>query len=69
MRCSGSPIENPGKITVELKKLCEKIKYRKNRKNNKCKQDSRLREKAKKGPEKSANVAKIAKVTRSFLAS
>ena len=51
------------------KKLYVKItyKYRKNRKNNKCNKIQDLeREKAKKGPEKSAN---IAKVTRIFLAS
>ena len=41
-----------------------------NPKNNKCNKNQDLeREKAKKGPEESANVAKIAKVTRIFLAS
>ena len=50
-------------------KLCQKItyKYRKNRKNNKSnKNEDFEREEAKKGPETSAN---IAKVTRIFLAS
>ena len=41
-----------------------------NRKNNKCNKIQDLeREKAKNGLEESANVAKIAKVTRIFLAS
>ena len=44
-------------------------KYRKNSKNNHFKQILDLeRKKAKKGLEKSANVAKIAKATRIFLA-
>ena len=50
------------------KKLCQKItkKYRKNRKNNKSSKNQDLEKKeAKKGPEMSAN---IAKVTRIFLA-
>ena len=54
------------------KKLCKEITYkcRKNRKNNKCNKIQDLaREKAKRGLEMSANVAKIAKVTRIFLAS
>ena len=45
-------------------------KYRKNRKNNKSNknQDSEIEE-AKKGPEMSANIVKIAKETMIFLAS
>ena len=46
------------------KKLCRKIshKCRKNRKNNQCNKIQDLeREKAKKGPEKSVNVAKSQK--------
>ena len=45
-------------------------KYRRNRKNNKF--DTILdieKEESKKGPEMSVNIAKIAKVTRIFLAS
>ena len=51
------------------KKLCEKItnKYRKNNKFNKILDLEK--EETKKGPEMSANIAKIAKVTRIFLAS
>ena len=53
------------------KKLCQKIayKYRKNRKNNKSNKNQDLEEKkeAKKDPEMSANIAKIATVTRIFL--
>ena len=45
-------------------------KYRKNRKNNKSNKNQDLeREEANKGPEMSLNIAKIAKVTRIFLAS
>ena len=54
------------------KKLCQKItyKYRKNRRNNKSNKNQDLGKKeAKKGPEMFANIAKIAKVTRIFLAS
>ena len=53
-------------------KLCQKItyKYRKNRKNNKSnKNEDFKREEAKKGHEMSANIAKVAEVTRIFLAS
>ena len=53
------------------KKLCQKItyKYRKSRKNNKCNKNQDLEKKeAKKGPEMSANIAKMAEVTRIFLA-
>ena len=42
-------------------------KYRKNRTNNNCNKIADLeKEKAKKDPEMSANIAKIAKVTMSF---
>ena len=54
------------------KKLCQKItyKYRKNRKNNKFNKILDLeKEEAKKGPEMSANIAKIASIARIFLAS
>ena len=45
-------------------------KYRKNHKESKCHKIQNLeREEAKKGHEMSANVAKLAKVTRIFLAS
>ena len=45
-------------------------KYRKYRKNNKYNKNQDLkREEPKKGPEMSANIAKIAKVTRFFYAS
>ena len=45
-------------------------KYRKNCKNNKSNKNQDLvREEDKKGPEMSPNIEKIAKVTRSFLAS
>ena len=45
-------------------------KYRKNRKTNKFNKILDLeKEEIKKGPEMSANIAKIAKVTRIFLAS
>ena len=45
-------------------------KYRKNRKNNKSKNNQDLElEEAKKGPEMSANIAEIAKVTTIFHAS
>ena len=45
-------------------------KYRKNRKNKKFNKIPDLeKEEIKKGPEMSANIAKIAKVTRIFLAS
>ena len=45
-------------------------KYRKNRKNNKFNKIPDLeKEEIKKGPEMSANIAKIAKATRIFLAS
>ena len=45
-------------------------KYRKNRKNNKCNKIQDLEiEEAKKGPEMSANIVKIAKETMIFLAS
>ena len=45
-------------------------KYRKYRTNNKCTKNADLeRKEAKKGPEMSANIAKIAKATRIFLAS
>ena len=57
----------PKEITE--KRLCQKItyKYRKNRKNNKCNKIPELeRKEAKKDPEMSA---KIANVTRIFLAS
>ena len=49
------------------KKLYEKItnKYRKNRKNNKYNKN----QEAKKDPDMSANIAKIANITRIFLAS
>ena len=53
------------------KKFCHKITYksRKNRKNNKSNKNQDLeREEAKKDPEMSANIAKIAKVTRIFIA-
>ena len=51
------------------KKLCQKITY-KYRKNNKSNKNQDLeREEANKGPEMSLNIAKIAKVTRIFLAS
>ena len=51
------------------KKLCQKITY-KYRKNNKFNKILDLeKEETKKGPEMSANIAKIAKVTRIFLAS
>ena len=44
-------------------------KYRKNRKKNKFNQTHDFgKEEAKRGPEMSANIAKIAKVTRLFLA-
>ena len=44
-------------------------KYRKNRKNNKFNKILDLaKEEIKKGPEMSANIAKVAKVTRIFLA-
>ena len=59
------------KETIE-KIICKKIthKCRNNRKNIKCNNIEDLeREKAKKDAEKSANVAKLAKVTRIFLAS
>ena len=51
------------------KKLCEKItnKYRKNNKFNKILDLEK--EKTKKGPEMSAIIAKIANITRIFLAS
>ena len=51
-------------------KLCQKItnKYRKNRKNNKSNKNREKKE-AKKDPEMSANIAKIANITRIFLAS
>ena len=54
------------------KKLCQKItnKNRKNRKNNKSKKNQDLESKeAKRAPEMSANIVKIANITRSFLAS
>ena len=45
-------------------------KYRKYRKDTKCNKIPDLqRQEAKKGPEMSPNIAKIAKVTRIFLAS
>ena len=45
-------------------------KYRKNRKNNKCNKNEDLGKKeVKKGPEMYSNIAKIAKLTRIFLAS
>ena len=53
------------------KKLCQKItnKNRKNRKNNKSNKIVDLeKEEAKKGPEMSANIAKIPNITRIFLA-
>ena len=44
--------------------------YRKNRKNNKCNKILDLeKEETKKGPEMSANIAKIANITRIFLPS
>ena len=52
------------------KKLRQKItnKYRKNRKNSKYNKNQDLEKKeAKKGPEMSPNLAKIAKVTRIFV--
>ena len=54
------------------KKLYEKItnKYHKNRKNNKYNKNQDLEKKeAKKDPDMSANIAKIANITRIFLAS
>ena len=51
------------------KKLCRKITYkcRKKRENNKCNKIPHLeRKEAKKDPEMSANIAKIANVTRIF---
>ena len=54
------------------KKLRQKItnKYRKNRKNNKFNKILDLeKEETKKGPEMSAIIAKIANITRIFLAS
>ena len=54
------------------KKLCQKItnKNRKNRKNNTSDKNQDLEKKTpKKGPEMSANIAKIANITRIFLAS
>ena len=54
------------------KKLCQKItnKYGKNRKNNKSNKNQDFEKKgAKKDPEMSANIAKIANITRIFLAS
>ena len=69
----------PGSILLAIvakeiieKKLCQKItyKYRKNRRNNKSNKNQDLGKKeAKKGPEMSANIAKIANITRIFLAS
>ena len=53
-------------------KLCQKItnKYGKNRKNNKSNKNRDFEKKeAKKDPEMSANIAKIANITRIFLAS
>ena len=53
-------------------KLCQKItnKYGKNRKNNKSKKNQDLEKiEAKKDPEMCANIAKIANITRIFLAS
>ena len=45
-------------------------KYRQNRINNKSNKNQDLeKEEAKKGPEMSANIAKIANITRIFLAS
>ena len=56
-----------------MKQLCYKViyKYRKNRKNNKCSKSGQDLEKEEgtKGPEMCAIKAKIAKVTRIFLAS
>ena len=61
-------------VTKEIieEKLCQKItnKYRKNRKNNKSNKNQDLEKKeAKKGPEMSAIIPKIANITRIFLAS
>ena len=54
------------------KTLCQKItnKYGKNRKNNKSNKNQDFEKKgAKKDPEMSANIAKIANITRIFLVS
>ena len=54
------------------KKFCQKVtnKYGKNRKNNKSNKNQDLGKKeAKKDPEMSANISKIANITRIFLPS